>query len=58
MNFDVDLSTDSVKCTRGGFYPKDDELLMENETTRDISAENTNGPIIQLGNHYGLSGIP
>ena len=58
MNFDIDLTTDSVGCPRGGFYPKDDELVMENETIRDILAENTNGPIIPLGSHYGVGGIP
>ena len=58
MNFDIDLNTDLVRCPRGSFYPKDDEMVMEYQENRDILRENTNGPIIPLGSHYGASGIP
>jgi len=55
-NFDIDVKTNSVKCLRAGSTPSD----KFNATTlnREITAANTNGPIVPLGSHYGTNGIP
>ena len=55
-NFDIDVTTNTVKCPRAGFTSSDE--FDGEPTNREITAANTKGPIVPLGSHYGTNGIP
>ena len=57
INFDIDLSANTVKCPRGGFEPSDEDIDGKTRN-RAITDANTNGAIVPLGSHYGASGVP